>query len=81
MPRQICRENFTTGERKSWSQYNNEQECTANGGKKRRRERERERERVREKERRERGQGREGGRERERERDFKVRCIQIIIYH
>ena len=43
VPRQICRENFTTGEAKSWSHDNNEQECTANGGEKRKRKRERER--------------------------------------
>ena len=37
MPRQICRENYTTpaGQARSWSQYNNEQECTANDGKER----------------------------------------------
>ena len=37
VPRQICRENYTTpaGQARSWSQYNNEQECTANDGKER----------------------------------------------
>ena len=31
-PRQICRQNFTNNEPRSWSQYNNEEECTENGG-------------------------------------------------
>ena len=37
VPRQIYRENYTTpaGQARSWSQYNNEQECTANDGKER----------------------------------------------
>ena len=74
VPRQICRENFTTGQAKSWSQYNNEEECTQNGGKERGKGgRGREREREGEREGRERGKGRgkggKGGRGREGERE------------
>ena len=58
----MCRQNFPTGQPRSWSQYNNEADCTENGGVEGKRERWREREREREIE-------REIERDRERERE------------